>query len=111
LPADLHPVLARVYAARVQDASALSLTWDALPSFSTLTDLQKAAERLARAITQGEHVVIAGDYDADGATATAVLVRAIQGMGGQVAFWLPDRWAAPVTRYDIPQILGGIFTR
>ncbi|MHB8255390.1 MAG: hypothetical protein ACYDEV_17315, partial [Acidiferrobacter sp.] len=35
LPADLHPVLARVYAARVQDASALSLTWDALPSFST----------------------------------------------------------------------------
>ncbi len=33
MPADLHPVLARVYAARVQDASAISLTWDALPSF------------------------------------------------------------------------------
>ncbi|MHB8252364.1 MAG: single-stranded-DNA-specific exonuclease RecJ [Acidiferrobacter sp.] len=91
LPADLHPVLARVYAARVQDASALSLTWDALPSFSSLTDLPKAAERLARAITQSEHIVIAGDYDADGATATAVLVRAIQGMGGQVTFLVPDR--------------------
>ncbi|MHB8255391.1 MAG: DHH family phosphoesterase [Acidiferrobacter sp.] len=43
------------------------------------------------AITHGEHVIIAGDYDADGATATAVLVRATQGMGGQATFLVPDR--------------------
>ncbi|MHB8255301.1 MAG: hypothetical protein ACYDEV_16855 [Acidiferrobacter sp.] len=52
LPATIHPVLAPVYAARVQDAGALSLTWEALPSFLSLTDIQKAAERLAVAITQ-----------------------------------------------------------
>ncbi|MHB8252320.1 MAG: single-stranded-DNA-specific exonuclease RecJ [Acidiferrobacter sp.] len=91
LPPDLHPVLARVYAARVREARELALTWDALPSGANLTDLPQAAERLAQAVIDQDSVVIAGDYDADGATATAVLVRALRGFGGCVNFVVPDR--------------------
>jgi len=91
LSPDLHPVLARIYAARVHDARELALTWDALPSDTGLLDLQRAAQRVAQAVIDQELIVISGDYDADGATATAVLVRALRGFAGQVDFVVPDR--------------------
>lgn len=86
-----HPVLARVYAARVHDAQELELTWGALPSPGSLTDLPRAVERLAQAVMDREPIVIAGDYDADGATATAVLVRTLRQLGACVDFLVPDR--------------------
>ncbi len=91
LPDGLHPVLARVYASRVRDPHELRLTWDALPSAAALQDLPRAAARVAQAVIDRARIVIAGDYDADGATATAVLVRALRGFGGDVSFLVPDR--------------------
>ena len=88
---DLHPVLARVYAARVHDVRELALTWEALPAPASLADLSKASERLAQAVVDREPIVIAGDYDADGADATAVLVRALRQFGACVDFLVPDR--------------------
>ena len=91
LPPGLHPVLARLYAARISDGREITLTWDALPEPMDLKDMGRAAERLAQAVLQGERVTVAGDYDADGATATAVLVRALRAFGGQIDFVVPDR--------------------
>ena len=88
---DLHPVLARVYAARVHDARELALTWEALPTPASLADLSKAAERLAQAVVDREPIVVAGDYDADGASASTVLVRALRQFGACVDFLVPDR--------------------
>lgn len=88
---DLHPVLARVYAARVHDVHELDLTWEALPTPASLADLSKAAERLTQAVVDREPIVVAGDYDADGADATAVLVRALRQFGACVDFLVPDR--------------------
>ena len=89
--AHLHPVLARVYAARVHDAHDLALTWEALPSPASLTDLRKAADRLTQAIVDRESIVVAADYDADGSSACAVLVRALRQFGAYVDFIVPDR--------------------
>lgn len=57
----------------------------------TLCNLRKAAERIARAIRDGEKIVIYGDYDVDGITATSILWHAITVFGGQVDFYIPHR--------------------
>ena len=86
-----HPVLARVYAARVGNARELDLTWDAFPSSASLADLPKAATRLTQAVVDCEPIMIASDFDADGASACAVLVRALRQFGACVDFVVPDR--------------------
>jgi single-stranded-DNA-specific exonuclease len=50
-----------------------------------------AAERIARAITRHEPIIVFGDFDADGVIATAVLSSAIRALGGTVTPFLPDR--------------------
>ena len=64
---------------------------DWLPEPSHLHDLDRAAARLAEAVQAGERVGIIGDYDVDGATATALVVRHLQELGVEVAFEIPDR--------------------
>ena len=58
-----HPVLARVYATRVTDPTDLLLRWEVLPPFRLLTDIDRAAHRLADAVQGQEQVAIAGDYE------------------------------------------------
>ncbi len=87
----LHPVVARVLAARGQteppDYSLKSL----LPP--TLSGLDRAADLLARAIMRGESILVVGDFDADGATGTALAVRALTSLGARQVRWLvPDRF-------------------
>lgn len=53
--------------------------------------MQKAAERLYRAVSGSERVVVFGDYDADGITATALLVSVLREMGGDAGWCLPQR--------------------
>lgn len=48
---------------------------------SLLTDMDKACERIWRAIDEGETIVVFGDYDVDGVTATALLYQHLKGMG------------------------------
>jgi len=56
-----------------------------------LKDMDKAVERLQRAIAQGERIAVHGDYDVDGITSTVILRRALEMLGGQVIHFIPDR--------------------
>lgn len=58
---------------------------------SSLANLGLAAGRIAKAIRDGEKIVIYGDYDVDGITATAILWHAIRLLEGQVEFYIPHR--------------------
>lgn len=54
-------------------------------------DMEKACERLEKAVEAKERIVIFGDYDTDGVTATAVLVRTLKKLGGEVSYRIPHR--------------------
>ena len=56
-----------------------------------LTDMQKACERIWQAIDNGETIVVFGDFDVDGVTATALLYQHLKGMGATVKCMLPSR--------------------
>lgn len=88
----LAPVLARVYATRSQNAGETRLSLEALPSPDDLLGIEAATDRLIRAVRTNEAICVAGDFDCDGATATAVCVRALRAFGhGNVSFFVPDR--------------------
>ena len=94
LPADLHPVLRRVYAARgIHHPEQLDLRLHRLHRPDGLPDLDTASGLLARAIMQGQRILVVGDFDADGATGTALAVRALSAMGAAgVSFLVPSRF-------------------
>jgi single-stranded-DNA-specific exonuclease len=50
-----------------------------------------AVERLSEAISNGESIAVYGDFDADGVTATALLVQALSALGAQVVPYIPSR--------------------
>jgi single-stranded-DNA-specific exonuclease len=65
---------------------------DSLPDPSDLKDMDKAAERLARAILGAEKIAIFGDYDVDGATSAALLIRFLRAIGAATPLlYVPDR--------------------
>lgn len=89
----LHPLLARLYAARgVTDKSELDYELKSLLPPTALTHATDAAQLLADAIEAEAKMLIIGDYDCDGATATAVGMRALKALGADVDFLLPDRF-------------------
>jgi single-stranded-DNA-specific exonuclease len=91
--AGVHPVLARVFAARgIVSADELDADLATLPPFSSLKGIDAAATRLAEAIAGHERIVIVADYDADGATACALGMRGLAAMGADVAFLVPNRF-------------------
>jgi len=93
LPAELHPVLRRVYAARGVAAAELRLELKNLLPPDGLLGLERAAALLADAIAEQRQVVIAGDYDADGATGTALAVLGLRALGAsRVDYVVPDRF-------------------
>ena len=93
LDAGLHPVLARVYAGRrIRTASELSYGLDGLISPQALKGVDAAARLLADAIEQQKRLLIVADYDADGATACAVGMRALRAFGARVEYLVPDRF-------------------
>ena len=62
-----------------------------LHSPKLLPDIDAAVGRLLRALDQKEHILIHGDYDADGLTATALLFRALRNLGANVSYHVPHR--------------------
>jgi single-stranded-DNA-specific exonuclease len=58
---------------------------------SLLPGIERASEIVHQAIRAGRQIVVYGDYDADGMTATAILVRCIRLLGGQVTYFVPNR--------------------
>ena len=89
---DLHPVLRRVYAARgVAQPDDLDLSLERLLPVRTLDRVERAAELLAA--HRGGRVLIIGDFDADGATGSALLVRGLRALKfAHVDFLVPNRF-------------------
>lgn len=90
----VSPVLSRIYAARgVTSPSDLDYGLERLPPFETLAGMAEAVEVLAEAITAGARILVVGDYDADGATSTALAKRALTAMGAaRVDVKVPNRF-------------------
>ena len=62
-----------------------------MPDPRVVTDMEKAAARVARAIMDGEKVAVFGDYDVDGATSSALLYRFFRAVGSELRVYIPDR--------------------
>ncbi|HSU76173.1 MAG TPA: DHH family phosphoesterase, partial [Burkholderiales bacterium] len=91
--AGIHPLLARIYAARrIQNAAELAYSPAGLLAPSLLKGIEQAAVLLADAIQAGKRLLIIADYDADGATACAVGMRALRLFGASVDYLVPDRF-------------------
>jgi len=57
-----------------------------------MRDLDRAVERLRRALATGERIVVYGDYDVDGIAGSAILVRVFRELGATVAAYIPNRY-------------------
>jgi single-stranded-DNA-specific exonuclease len=91
--AGVHPLLARIYAARrIRTSAELRYEASALLPPSLLKGVDDAAQLLADAIQSGRRLLIVADYDADGATACAVGIRALRAFGARVEYLVPDRF-------------------
>jgi single-stranded-DNA-specific exonuclease len=90
----LHPVLARAYAARgITAAGELSLTLRRLLPVGTLSGTEAAAQLLLAHRRAGSLIIVIGDFDADGATSTALMLHALRRWGfGAVEFLVPNRF-------------------
>jgi len=91
----LHPLLRRVYAARhIQSSDELDRTLPRLLPYQSLLGMENAVDLLAKAVQKNQKILIVGDFDADGATSTALAVRALRSFGADhVQFLVPNRFA------------------
>jgi single-stranded-DNA-specific exonuclease len=64
---------------------------DWMPDPSCFADMDSAAARIADAVQAGQAIVLFGDYDVDGATSAALLVRLLRDLGAAASFYIPDR--------------------
>ncbi len=92
----LPDLLARIIAGRGIELDEVEAFLDPsirrmMPDPHLVTDMAAAAERIADAIVRGERVAIFGDYDVDGATATALLTRFLRLGGSEPLIHIPDR--------------------
>ncbi|PWQ95372.1 single-stranded-DNA-specific exonuclease RecJ [Leucothrix arctica] len=87
-------LLQRIVASRgVVDDEALSTELKQLHPIGSLLGITDATDRLSEALKQQERILIVGDFDADGATATSLIVRALRGFGFQhVEYIVPNRF-------------------
>ena len=90
----LHPVLARLYAARhITSGAELDHTLERLLPPGQLLGMDAAVQLLAAAVRDGRQVLIVADFDADGATSCALAVRALHAMGARaVKYVVPNRF-------------------
>ena len=102
-----------LYSRGVKDQEALSRfltpTLDDLHDPYLLHDMDKAVERIRRAIEDGEFILLYGDYDADGMTSASIVKESLEQLGAEVAVYLPNRFTdgygpnASVYKYFIEQ--------
>lgn len=92
----LPDAVSRLLAARDVDLDAVPDFLDPtlrrfLPDPLHLKDMEAAVARLVRAVQGGERIVVFGDYDVDGATSAALLLRFFRSVGGNIGVYIPDR--------------------
>ena len=94
LPADMHPVLKRIYLGRnVSDSLQTENTLKHLLPYEQLKNIDEAVLILAEHLKRQKRILIVGDYDADGATSCTLAMRALRAMGAkQVDFLVPNRF-------------------
>jgi len=94
LPANLPPLLRRLYASRgVRSAGELERSVKGMLSWQQLSGIDKAVALLYRALQEELRIVVVGDFDADGATSTALSVLALRALGcGNVTCLVPNRF-------------------
>lgn len=92
--AHLPPVLARAYAARgIEDPAQLSTGLDRLLPVGTLDGIEAAVQLLLQHRERRSRILVVGDFDADGATSSALIVRALRAWGyPEVDFLVPNRF-------------------
>jgi len=87
------PLVDRILQGRGLTRDALAYSLNGLADFSSLKDIEKAAQLLADAIAQKKRILIVGDFDVDGATSTALAVDCLQKMGASwVHYLVPNRF-------------------
>src|SRR5262245_45475813 len=64
---------------------------DALPDPSSFKDMDVAVARLVSALQKNEKIAVYGDYDVDGATSSALLLRFLRAVGNEARLYVPDR--------------------
>lgn len=94
LPADLSPILRRIYLARgVSSSRELERSLTFLASSESMKDIDRATRLLADAVEHNQRILIVGDFDADGATSSALGVLALQALGAvHVDSIVPNRF-------------------
>lgn len=94
LPADLPPLLQRLYASRgVLSATDLERSVKGMLPWQQLSGVEKAVEVLYNAFREGLRIVVVGDFDADGATSTALSVLGLRQLGcSNVTYLVPNRF-------------------
>ncbi|MDG6225209.1 MAG: single-stranded-DNA-specific exonuclease RecJ [Candidatus Thermoplasmatota archaeon] len=93
----INPLLARILASRgmIDTGSAadyLDPDIGRLHSPSLMADIGRGASRVKEAVEDGSKILVHGDYDTDGLTATALMVRFLKSAGGSVAHFIPSRF-------------------
>ncbi|UEQ08236.1 single-stranded-DNA-specific exonuclease RecJ [Pectobacterium versatile] len=94
LPDSVPPLLRRLYAQRgVKGAQELERSLSGLLNYRLLSGIDKAIDLLQHTLAEKRCIVIVGDFDADGATSTALTVLALRSMGGvNVKYLVPNRF-------------------
>lgn len=94
LPATLHPLVRRLYAARgLTRGEDVALGLDRLIPVSRLRGVAAAVDLLCEHRARGSRILVVGDFDADGATSTALVVRQLRRLGfAAVDFIVPNRF-------------------
>ena len=94
LPEGFHPVVKRVLLGRgVRDAAELSLGLRDMAAPGELAGIGPASGMLADAVCEGQSILVVGDFDADGATGSALAILGLRRMGAaNVDVRVPRRW-------------------
>ena len=91
--AGMHPLLRRIYAARRAVDAELERSLSDLHAPGLLKGLDTAVDLLEAALRQQQHILVVGDFDADGATSSALVVASLREMGAsRVDYLVPDRF-------------------
>lgn len=91
---EIHPLLQRIYSGRgIQSVQELEKGLEKLEPFQLLTNIHSAVACLVNALQEKQHIMIVGDFDADGATSTALAVDCLRKMGAaRVSYLVPNRF-------------------
>ncbi|EHO5100416.1 single-stranded-DNA-specific exonuclease RecJ [Salmonella enterica] len=94
LPADLSPLLRRLYASRgVRSARELERSVKGMLPWQQLSGIDNAVEILYNAFREGTRIIVVGDFDADGATSTALSVLGMRALGcDNISYLVPNRF-------------------